>query len=779
MNTTWARASVMATVAVFLLSALPALAGNGGPAPADDPGPTPTGSVPRTSLVEMFTNAGCYYCQFSDPPFVRLTDEFYDSPAVYLFWHVWWPGADPFYNAATTIVQERVGYYSINGAPTVIFDGGGAGNGNTLWHIGGDNMQVLYDDYKANFVGRTADTTSVSMTVTGDLGASSATITTSMTAVDPVTQGNLRLRILVYETQLYYPGDYGIDVHPYTVRAVVTNESLSLPWGIPVVRTHTFSVSPSWNANNLGVVAFIQTDDRVPVGATPYPPDYNAEVVQAADLRFVKPSVLIHRNEEVSPPDYQEYFEYEFSQTAFSYHMYNTLEPSDTGASDAKAMPTATDMEEYAAVVWSTGSDQTNSLDSNERAAVQAYLDNGPGSIYVVGENIGDELWPMGSSIQTWFRSYLHAEHMLDAYSATTMQGISLDPISGSWAGINLNLPTSSDDSRVGIPTGQTQTSATFTYPGGGAINAVKSIHDADSRVVYMANKYFEGTDANRPLVMDNILKWLDCAAPPVVSVTNPAGGEIVSPGQPITVTWTALDVLIPEDGVDIQYAEDSSNPVWQTVALNQPNDGTYSWTAPGLQSNRVRVRVTAADSCGTTADAAVESADFTIGTPYQLALGGPQRLISIRVDINNNAANVFFSCLGNVGTVRWYDPNDAQDHWKSWSPSRPGDLPNINNRMGMWVDVTSGCTLSIFGSEPVSTNIPLKAGWNLVGYPSQSTTYTVNMLKSATGATRVEGFDASAGPYYLKSLSNSATLQHGNGYWVYVPADTTWTVAG
>ena len=47
----------------------------------------------------------------------------------------------------------------------------------------------------------------------------------------------------------------------------------------------------------------------------------------------------------------------------------------------------------------------------------------------------------------------------------------------------------------------------------------------------------------------------------------------------------------------------------------------------------------------------------------------------------------------------------------------------------------------------------------------------------AATGATRVEGFDATAGPYYLRTLGPSDALRFGFGYWVYVPTDTTWEI--
>ncbi|MCK4267047.1 MAG: hypothetical protein KAX31_07175, partial [Thermoplasmata archaeon] len=72
---------------------------------------------------------------------------------------------------------------------------------------------------------------------------------------------------------------------------------------------------------------------------------------------------------------------------------------------------------------------------------------------------------------------------------------------------------------------------------------------------------------------------------------------------------------------------------------------------------------------------------------------------------------------------------------------------------------------------------IDLYAGWNLVGYPARDDlSYNVTQLMADTGATGVEGFNASA-PYRIQVLPGDYVLQIGEGYWVQVASDTTWTV--
>jgi len=103
-----------------------------------------------------------------------------------------------------------------------------------------------------------------------------------------------------------------------------------------------------------------------------------------------------------------------------------------------------------------------------------------------------------------------------------------------------------------------------------------------------------------------------------------------------------------------------------------------------------------------------------------------------------------------------------------------------LDNTVGFWVQITQPCTLQVMGTRPGSaTVVPLKAGWNLVGFPSTSVSYTVGQLKADLGMTgvRVEAFDGAAAPYSLRASLDTDALRSGNGYWVYVPADAIWMV--
>jgi hypothetical protein len=319
---------------------------------------------------------------------------------------------------------------------------------------------------------------------------------------------------------------------------------------------------------------------------------------------------------------------------------------------------------------------------------------------------------------------------------------------------------------------------------GGTAFAGVRAQHDADSRIIYNANRLFEGGDMDKEVLMQRMLDWLDCAASPSTTVTAPVSGDVFSPGTPISIEWTAVDVLVPSNGVSIDYTTNSASPVWSPVASGEPNDGVYTWTAPAVLSDAVQFRIRADDACPSTLSTPVlGDPDITIADTHNLGLTpttGIGRLMSFRVDLlHSDPATLFTDVSGGVTRVRYFDATDAVNPWKIWTPGGGGDLTTLDNTMGFWVESTGTATLTVLGSEDSNTPIFLHKGWNLVGYPSQTAGYTVQNLRTDTGATRVEGYDPTAGPYYLRALPLNHALQAGEGYWVYVPNDIMWTVNG
>ena len=123
-----------------------------------------------------------------------------------------------------------------------------------------------------------------------------------------------------------------------------------------------------------------------------------------------------------------------------------------------------------------------------------------------------------------------------------------------------------------------------------------------------------------------------------------------------------------------------------------------------------------------------------------------------------------------------FYDSFSQEWKWYMTSKGYRRGLWDVNHTMGLWVNVTDDSNLTVAGIVPAQTTIHLYGGWNLVGFPSFSTTYMVADLKAETGATRVEGYDPSP-PNFLRVLGDAEVLQVGYGYWVRVEAGTVWTI--
>ncbi|MCK4758014.1 MAG: DUF11 domain-containing protein, partial [Thermoplasmata archaeon] len=145
---------------------------------------------------------------------------------------------------------------------------------------------------------------------------------------------------------------------------------------------------------------------------------------------------------------------------------------------------------------------------------------------------------------------------------------------------------------------------------------------------------------------------------------------------------------------------------------------------------------------------------------------------------VDTSITQLFSQIDGYWEEARYYDASDMDDHWKTYNVNYPGtqDLLNVDNTMAIWVKVNSPVGLKAPGTVQEHTNINLHAGWNFVGYPSCKAGYTVADLKMDTGADIVEAFNSSA-LYSTSVLADDYVLENKAGYWIHMPASTTWII--
>lgn len=124
------------------------------------------------------------------------------------------------------------------------------------------------------------------------------------------------------------------------------------------------------------------------------------------------------------------------------------------------------------------------------------------------------------------------------------------------------------------------------------------------------------------------------------------------------------------------------------------------------------------------------------------------------------------------------YDSSSKK--WKWWMGYKPylGELRQVSHTMGVWINVTEDSNLTVAGIVPLTTSIQLRVGWNLIGYPSFSSTYSIASLRAEMGVARVEGFNPSTSPYFLRALGDGDILWAGYGYWINSATGGVWTIS-
>jgi hypothetical protein len=156
----------------------------------------------------------------------------------------------------------------------------------------------------------------------------------------------------------------------------------------------------------------------------------------------------------------------------------------------------------------------------------------------------------------------------------------------------------------------------------------------------------------------------------------------------------------------------------------------------------------------------------------------------------------VLTSVAGNYDLV--YAWNAQTQVWLKYDdiPGSPDTLSSLDEKMGFWIHMSAADELDVIGSIPSTTNINLYAvtdpqpapGWNLVGYPANSTGALPAALRDhGVGAnfSQVYTYQANdpndpwklydeSAPEWANDLNALSPLW---GYWVSVSANRTWHV--
>ena len=127
-----------------------------------------------------------------------------------------------------------------------------------------------------------------------------------------------------------------------------------------------------------------------------------------------------------------------------------------------------------------------------------------------------------------------------------------------------------------------------------------------------------------------------------------------------------------------------------------------------------------------------------------------------------------------------------TSDKWRVHNPNLPSwvvsDLEFLSRRVGYVLILNQSRSYQTSGLSVASTDIPVIAGWTLVGYPSLNETDIVNAtLVINDTVTVIRSYDTTAGVYrsYFPATQTGdlVNLTPGQGYWINGSASETWTV--
>ncbi|UCE39382.1 MAG: hypothetical protein JSW00_09225 [Thermoplasmata archaeon] len=153
--------------------------------------------------------------------------------------------------------------------------------------------------------------------------------------------------------------------------------------------------------------------------------------------------------------------------------------------------------------------------------------------------------------------------------------------------------------------------------------------------------------------------------------------------------------------------------------------------------------------------------------------------LISVPLIQSNTSADYVLQTLElNYSTMQGYHAGKSRPwlHWHRGKPNYFNDEIEIYHENGYYIDMVNSDYLVVTGRVPINSQIQLKAGWNLVGYPSPTTRTRDDALSSISGSyNKVEFFSTIKGKE--EAVWPLDDMNPKLGYWVHVTADCMWAV--
>jgi hypothetical protein len=155
--------------------------------------------------------------------------------------------------------------------------------------------------------------------------------------------------------------------------------------------------------------------------------------------------------------------------------------------------------------------------------------------------------------------------------------------------------------------------------------------------------------------------------------------------------------------------------------------------------------------------------------------------LITIPAQTDWWASDIADNLTSCNGISRWDAVNQTYDTYIVGGPPT-FDFPIMDGH-GYFIDMTNPDTLSISGHLINSVNIPLKVGWNLIGWYHEYDTTASSLSENITGCTTVSMWNATLQTYDTYIVGGPPTfdftITRGMGLFVDVTEESVWYGGG
>jgi hypothetical protein len=210
--------------------------------------------------------------------------------------------------------------------------------------------------------------------------------------------------------------------------------------------------------------------------------------------------------------------------------------------------------------------------------------------------------------------------------------------------------------------------------------------------------------------------------------------------------------------------------------SVSADGSSTYTWTDSGKGDsdwNNYFYIVRAKD-----ADGLEDANENKVGKFTDYLVEG-WNMISTPLVQSDTARDAVLETLdNNYATVQGYHAGKSRPwlHWHRNKPNKFNDVIAIDRKNGYYDDMIIPDYLITVGKVAASTDISLKTGWNLMGYPGLTNQLRDDALSSISGKyNMVERYDTTLDKEVR--LDSGDYMQPGLGYWIHTTEDCVLTI--